>query len=410
MAALLYGLNPLLLARGFGPRTYEITPRPFGELLFTLFLGAGLMAVNARSGSWAAVSVFSGAGMLLSSKFAAQVMVFFIPVVALGSGAALLWVLPVAALLAALLLSGGRYRHVVRGQLRHLKFYRARLQYIYTGVADRNRWTDFLEAWRGCRECGFSPRAFFRAVRRCSEKNTYIQMAFRGVIFLLLAIAMMECRRRGALVRMAPFAQGIWAWAWAWVVPFLVTSWKHARFLGEAERYAEYSLAPTALLMGLHLAVNPISRPIGGLLVLCAVLSVFFLVSAMQSMAKTYSDGRREQRELLTFLAGLPPGSVLLGIPEHLVLGSLASLLPHRYAEFMTDAERFVVHLEHHCEGYPWPKPDWAFWREAGVQYLVTWPPAVIAAHRPSLDYGLVKLDRLFANDRYHVYKLGGVE
>ncbi|HOW96289.1 MAG TPA: hypothetical protein P5567_03570 [Kiritimatiellia bacterium] len=401
VCAALYGLNPAMLAHGVGPRAFEITPRPFGELLFTISLGSALLAAYLSSWAWAAVSVLAGAGVLLSSKFAVQVMLFFMPLLSFLPGLHRLWLVPLASLPVALALSAGRYRHVLRGQVRHLDYFRRKLQYTFGTVANRNRWQDVRLLAATVRGHGLFSRAAASAASDFYFHNTYLQMATRGVLFLLLAVLCAGGSFRGILLY-----RWLLGWAWVWVLPFLLTSWRHARFLGEAERYAGYSIAPAALLVGLGLVSRPVSGLLAAGLVLYALVTIVIFAHALRSHARSAGLVRDARRELAGFLGGLPAGAVLLGAPEELVLGPVASLLPHRFADIMADMDLFVEKLEHHCDGYPWPRADWAFWRAAGVQYVVARHPDEIRAVRPDLKYDFASLERLFSNDAYDVYRL----
>lgn len=402
LAALLYGLNPALLARGIGPRAYEITSRPFGEFLFTASLGCALLAFHTGAPAWAAGAVLAGAGVFLSSKFALQAMMFFAPALSLLPGLGWLWLLPAASFLVALLLSGGRYYYVLRGQIRHLTYYMKKLQYTFGVTSDRNRWQDVSRLMNALRVQGL----FSRAAADFYFGSTYLQMMARGVIFLLLVVLLAGGPAMGGADPGARHLRWLVGWAFVWIIPFLLTSWRHARFLGEAERYAEFSVAPAAMLAGLLLWRGTRPLPAQILLALLAVSALCTLAHAVWSAARETERYRACRHELAEFLKTLPAGSVLLGIPQFMALGPIAYLLPHRYADITFDMKNQVYAYEHHNEGFPWPKPDWAFWRAAGVQYLVALQPSEIQAQRPGLNYDFGSLELLFSNGTYCVFKL----
>jgi hypothetical protein len=98
-AGLLFATAPALLLPGIGPRAHDVTPRPLGELLVAVALfGTGFWL---DGGGWLALVVATlGASLaLLTSKFAAQVQLFFVPVMAIAmADAAPLLLLPLALL------------------------------------------------------------------------------------------------------------------------------------------------------------------------------------------------------------------------------------------------------------------------------------------------------------------------
>lgn len=110
VAGLLFATAPALLVVGIGPRAYEITPRPFGELCYTLAMAAA-GAFAAGGPQWTLLVAAIAAGIaLMSSKFAAQVLLLCGPAAALIAHSWVPVLLIPIALAAALVLSGGRYR------------------------------------------------------------------------------------------------------------------------------------------------------------------------------------------------------------------------------------------------------------------------------------------------------------
>ena len=200
---LFFGVNPALLAHGLGPRAYEVTPRPLGELLFSAAMLAAVWA--AASGNWVGWTVASLAGglLLLSSKFAAQVLMFFIPLLAFLPGFHAAWGVLPGALVAALALSGGRYGDVLRGQWIHLRYYRRKLQYSFSVVADLNRWREFRVVWGVLRERGPFSGTFCRALARLYATNTYLLLLLRGPVFLFPLAMVLSAPHREALPIMA---------------------------------------------------------------------------------------------------------------------------------------------------------------------------------------------------------------
>ncbi|NLE58329.1 MAG: hypothetical protein GX616_08210, partial [Planctomycetes bacterium] len=366
-SALIFGLNPALLAHGMGPRAYEVTPRPLGEFFLSVALLSVVRAASGGSWGWWGVAVLAGGLLLLSSKFAAQVLVFYVPLLALVPGfRAAFWTLP-GAFLAALLMSGGRYWKALQGQRIFLRYYLQTMQFSYSFVADRNRWKEVREAWGALRRNGFFSREFLRALARLYTMNTYLLMLVRGAVFLVLGVMGLSAAHREAWQLARPPALWFLAWSCAWLPPFLLTSTKHLRFLGEAERYAEYAICPVSILVATGLALAPLSLPVLAVLAIYAVCTAVAVGQAWLVNARVSAKVSRDREALVAALNKLPPGSTLLGIPAMQVLAPVSFQLPHRYADITTDAPALIRMIEERFDGYPWPRPDWAMWRAAGV-------------------------------------------
>jgi len=408
LSAIVFGLNPALLAHGMGPRAYEVTPRPLGELFFSAALLSAMRAASGGSWGWWLLAALAGGLLLLSSKFAAQVWVIFLPFLALVPGFhAVLGVLP-GSFLAALLLSRGRYWHVLSGQILHLRYYRRKLQYSFSAVAGLNRWQEVREAWGALRRNGFFSGEFCRAAARLYTMNTYLLMVVRGAVFLVLLVMSLSSAHREGWQLPRPPALWLLAWSCAWLLPFILTSTKHLRFLGEAERYAEYAICPVSILVATGLVLAPLSVPILAVLAVYAICLAAALGQAWTVNARVSARVSGDRGNLVSALRQLPPDATLLGIPAMQVLSPVASLLPHRYADITTDSPALIRMIEERFDGYPWPKPDWAMWRAAGVDYVVTFSPDYLRGNRPSLGYDRIPLALVYSNPAYRVYAYSG--
>ncbi len=408
-SAILFGINPALLAHGLGPRAYEMTPRPLGELFFSMLMLAAIWAAQGGGVAGWVVSALAGGALLLSSKFAAQVLAFFVPLLALVPGFhAVAWMLP-ASFVTAMLLSRGRYFHVLRGQIVHLRWYRRKQQYATEMISGRNRWREIQQIGSAICEHGLFSREVVRSLGRAYTTNTYLLALSRGGLFLVLLFICTWTDPRCTGMDLGAFPSlCLLAWAFIWVFPFVLTSMRHYRFLGEAERYAEYGILPAAILVGVGLAIAPPSAARAVVLLLYALSAVGVVGHAWAINARASRTETRDRDELVDALRKLPAGSTLLGIPAMHVLAPVAFRLPHRYADITTDGVQLIGLIENRFQDYPWPKPDWEMWRSLGVDYVVTFSPEFLRATRPSLPYDRIPLELAYANPSYRVYAYSG--
>jgi hypothetical protein len=404
-SGLFFGVNPALLAHGMGPRAYEVTPRPLGEFFFSAAMMAAIWAVSGGGWGWWLVSVLAGGALLLSSKFAAQVLVIFVPLLSMMPGFFPVLLVVPASFVAAMVVSRGRYMDIFRGQVAHLRYFRRKLQYMFSIVTGRNRWRDFSRIRLAIQSHGLLSRETLQAAGYVYMTNTYLLALSRSGLYFILLFLCLSASRRDALGIGTVPALWLLAWAFVWIIPFVLISTKHFRFLGEAERYAEYGILPAAVLVGFGVAGTPITLTLAVVLLLYGLNAIGVVGHAWIINARVVRDDYQDREELVGVLQGLPPGSVLLGIPAMQVLAPVAFRLPHRYADIIgDDGVTFVRVVETQFEGYPWPKPDWAMWRALGVEYVVTFSPEYLRTHRPSLRYDQIPLDLIFSNSSYRVY------
>jgi hypothetical protein len=400
IAGLFVATGPALLVVGFGPRAYEVTPRPFGELLYTATTGSALWYVHDGHAAVAIAAVMTGGLLLLSSKFAAQVLLFCTPILALVTGEGRLLLLLPLAVGAALALSFGGYWWVARAQFAHLRFYRRRLQYEHPVLRIRNRGRELL-------------RAAFRAVRhpadkearvaliRLAEGHTFLQFLLRNVLWCGTVILIVLSVFPPWQDAMLDWQIGLIGWAVAPVVPFLVSSLRDFRFLGEAERYPEYGLAPVAILAAGGLL--GVDAPLRGWLLAGYALTLVPVIG--YTVSRLWWNSRLLDGEsldgLTAYLRTLPAGSVIISLPWHLTF-QVTMDLEHRYVAAL-DAARWCRDYDRIFAQYPWIATDLPRWRrEFNAEFVVVdWQ----ALEKSGVAYPLETLQLAFQNARFRVYR-----
>jgi hypothetical protein len=399
-AGLFFATAPALLVVGIGPRAYEITPRPFGELLYSgVMIAAGAFAA---SGSWwplAAAAALGGA-LLLSSKFAAQVLLICAPVDALLTHSWLPLALPPLALAAAFVASGGRYRHVLAAHVRHLIVFQRRIQHEHSALRDRNDWGLLGRALSGAvRHPG--DRASLAELARVAEHNTLLQFALRNVLWCGVMLLVAAGLYPGWPAAASGWYRWLAAWAVAPLVPFLVTSLRRMRFLGEAERYPEYAVAPVSVLAGTALI---------GLGAWWAALAygLTLLPPFAYSLARQRWNNRRgagpEMDQLATFLGTVDAGTIVVPVPWY----TAYVLAPRLELRFLVSNDGSVWYRDYErlFTAYPWPVQDREDWRRRGARLVLLETPLLpdAPAGFPAYDFSDLRL--VFENPRFRVFSM----
>jgi hypothetical protein len=401
VAGLLFGTSPALLVAGFGPRSYEVTPRPFGELLYTVMLTGALLYLVEGSPLGLGIALLASGVLLLSSKFAAQVLLFCTPAMAIMARDARLLLLLPAAFLVAMGLSGGGYWWILRAQWVHLRHYRRTLQYQHPVLARRNRGRDLARAL-GAALSAPRDRAGWTRLVQLAEAHTVLQFLLRNVLWCaVLLLLVTGLGSVGSAVSPA-WRMGLLAWMLAPLVPFTLTSLRHYRFLGEAERYPEYGIAPAAIL-GTVVALG-LPQPQRELIGVAYVASV--LVVEAYTVARLRWNARRQRTreldDLVSFLGKMPATAVVIPLPWHVAF----QLAPDVSCSFVAamDASAWCRDYDSIFTSYPWIRPDAARWKSDYNASLVVVDCAALQADgTPPYDFSPLRPG--FGNGAFQVFE-----
>jgi len=240
--SLLFAVYPGLLVFGVGPRMHELTPRPFGQFLFSVLIFSSIAFIQTGNYFLMSTSIIAGALMLLSSKFSAQVLIFTFPLLSIISGSWFLVLLPILSLVVALLLSRGRYLDILYGQVMHLTYYRKRLN--HPALRKRN---DLSVVLKIPKLLVSDPGKIYHYL---AIGNSWMIALVRNpmlwfLIFLVLGKQEYLFKEPLSLIVWLPIVL---------ILPFIFTSLKPFLFLGEAERYLEYGAPMVCVVLPIMLS------------------------------------------------------------------------------------------------------------------------------------------------------------
>ena len=295
----LLALSPALLYVGRGPRTYNANPRILAELLF-----AGVMATTfvwvMDGGVLAllAAGVLAGV-LLLSSKFGAQVLVAFLPLLALATRRADLLVVPAAGLLVAVIVSRGHYLRVLRGHIGHLTLFGRLGNERGSPRAERSEWREFGRLLSSLA----TPSAWYRLL--CV--NSIGSFLVRNPQLVLVALV-------APVVAASTATSLLLSWIVVSLAVFLAISLRPLLFLGEAERYVAYSVPAQLAVLGAGWESVP-SWAWWLLLAYSVVVSAGYQAIFVR-LARRDPASLAQRREVVAFLQGQPRCRRILPVGE----------------------------------------------------------------------------------------------
>jgi len=337
LAGFVFAVTPrLVIGRPITSRLW-LSARPLGALFVTT--SAGLFLLWVETGAWPA---FVGAAVLvgatfLASLFSTQVLWFLCPTLALALGSLTPLGLLVTGFAAALALSRGWYLTVLRAHLWHLRYW-MRFQFdpefaspltnVLVRAARGESVREHLLAARPRSVTDFAKTVYMNPVT-----GLYLQLPFLVFAGIYAATVESPSRIAGALVAWVAFA----------LVVDLLISLPGLRFLGDADRYAEYVVAPlSAMTVATYyvdlsgVTVPVVGTSLGPLLPWLLGAAVVYSVAlvAFNVYVHTVLSRNSDVPTILSWLQDLPAGQHVLTVPTSMGKQFLSET-DHRYVFYM---------------------------------------------------------------------------
>jgi hypothetical protein len=320
--ALLVAVSPAFLAVGKGPRAYNGSPRPLGQLFFLLYMCSLILFSLSQIKAWLLLSICSAMLISITSKFANQVAIFFGVFLCLFGN-----YVPLAAFVAGLILAGmitkGKAFRVIGTQVSFSMYYFKKLQKKYLQPQAKNL-TLYLKSVNDNLKLLSTYLKRMLKHRRVTmppadslywffTESYWLHIIFslfpQLIIIVVISVGWRETLTLNPIASSLGKVLGLWIMAS--FILLLITSLRTFLFLGEAVRYVENTVMPQMLAVGLYVFV------LDELPILYA-LFVYSLI-AYSAFVKIYcSSYRREQDIIEKFLPLLTkidkPGARIFGI------------------------------------------------------------------------------------------------
>lgn len=195
-------------------------------------------------------------------------------------------------------------------------------------------------------------------------------------------------------------------------IAFIITSIKFALFLGEAERYLEYSVAFLHLIFVRYCIVSEHSDEIIYIIILIHigfVLVNFLYLSSIRIKNNLWPAKEKALEDVIAFLNGRD-GQNIITIPtkfSYTLAGSMDESDSRFYYPSMSEPGRGMKYMgEDHAYLYLM-KPDFDHFRvRYGANTLVTQKREVELAAKRGIEYPLNSLELLYDNEGYAVYRV----
>ena len=395
IAALLFATSPALLYIGVGPRAYAATPRILGELFITLTLFS--TAIYYWEGIWwaALLSCLFAGLTLITSRFSAQVLLFFSVILAPLLRFPLLLALPILGVICAFMLSKGHYQRVLRGHVKHLIRYH-RFQYQFP-VIRRNSLSAFKDVLTRAKSRKFRQSA--NNFLGILNNNTFIILVTRNVMLLLLVYFIIL---NFSLITSNNTFVFLCSWIAASFIVFIITSLKPLLFLGEAERYIEHSVPAQAILLSFFLiSLKDIAPLMAYHFLFYAGTLAFLCVSHRMGLKDRETKQGLFDWFRLQNIHGKKILAFLSGLSFEIAYGTANEVLFPAGDRWLNPKEYEIL-----FEEYPYPNINLKMLIERyGLELIIVNKKVLENARKRGWIYDLSPYAKVFENDFYTVYE-----
>lgn len=232
---LLTGFSITMLKISTGPRVYSFTPRIFGEFFIFLFFACMHIYFLEQNIVFLLLSFLFSALALNTSTFGSQVLFF----VSIALSLLLTSFIPIISFLLSLILafviSKGHYKNTIFQQLKYSYQYATYGQFNHPAVKNRNRFSQYL--------------LFFKLLFKLDMKSAYA-VFISDLTFLNIFYKNLDILVGVFIVLYFDFIDDfIYNLIISFCIIFLLTSFKPFLFLGESDRYLDYLVIFTTIII-----------------------------------------------------------------------------------------------------------------------------------------------------------------
>ncbi|KFD41182.1 hypothetical protein DK28_0211525 [Peptococcaceae bacterium SCADC1_2_3] len=350
---------------------------------------------------WAFLLAGLFAGLaLLTSKFSGQVLIFFSILLALFLKSPLFLVMPFLSILFALVLSKGYYYRVLVGWIKHSIFFKNVLAKNISVLTKRNNFSDFRNVLSGIIKRDF--RKFAESLINIYSNNTYVILITRNVLLIILLFFGFNYFH---LIIQNKLLYFLVSWIFVSIIVFFITSLKPFLFLGEAERYLEYSIPAQVILFSFYYSFLNLDSLLSILLIYHGLFYIINMVMLYLQFKISLPSINSKQELFSWFNQRNFDGKKVLAIPANyyeLIYGTdCAGLYPP--ANFTLITKKLYESL---WEEHEWHSRDIErLIKNYSIDLIVIQKQSLKSyASKKGWHYNLEPYCKIFENDFYCVY------
>jgi hypothetical protein len=235
MTALLYAIDPAILRVTGGPRSYNGSPRVLGQLLYLIHIYGFVWYISMGSLIGGAISIFALSLLMLTAKFAFQVVVLLMPFIMIGISWIYVFILVLAFVFSMIISRGGCYQILKYNIFHSYNYFFQQKIILYPSRASLKNYLLNLGSKFGT---FVRPGAFLLWL--------YTQKYYLHILLVIFPVLAFMLVAGG--IYLDDWLYSIWVIVIGGGSAFVLTSNKPFLFLGESERYLEYVSIPSFVI------------------------------------------------------------------------------------------------------------------------------------------------------------------
>lgn len=264
LVAGLYAASPAILSIAAGPRSYSGSPRIIGQTLYFLHIFSFFYFESTNNIYAFVISLAAASLIFITAKFGVQVLLLFGILFSFYFGPIYALSISISFVL-SILYTKGRSLKVLIGHFKHSQFYYLFMESDVTGIK-----RDFMDLRIYLSRWNKNIKSLFKG-----NVKGFIEWIFNERYFIHFVIIAFPFLITVFFISNNILPTELYYFLFYWlcvsIVCFVLTSFGYLRFLGEGERYLEYSL-PALLFLALTLLIT---NKLYSLIILYSIYSLF---------------------------------------------------------------------------------------------------------------------------------------
>jgi hypothetical protein len=257
-------------------RNVAASARPLGELLVMVTLNLTILAYTSKNNWYFLLATLSGTFTLLTSNFSTQAYIFIYLITAILIKDLLFVLLPVCSSVLALILTQGAYLRVIKGQFYHLRY----MYKIKHGAS--------VSYFESLRIPTMILKSFKQALEQLYKFPLFILVTYYPFIVFSAYLAIVYYDNiPNKVIFSLPFL-----FISAVLIIFFLTGFKRTKFLGQAERYLDYTTLFISAFLPVLIYLNKNAEILWFIYAAIMVFSSFLICTNLILWNKVFPSNR----------------------------------------------------------------------------------------------------------------------
>lgn len=312
--AFLYSWSPFLLRFDKGPRAFCGTPRVFSLFIYTVHILAFTQFTISLDSLFLAISIFFGSLIYISTIFGIQVLFFFAIFLSILEPYYIYPLVLALSYLVSIIFSKGKVFRITYSSYKHI-------EYVYKHTMKTSIYPTFISFFNYLGTLKHHMLSLLKNgnIKKFSEwllNEKYVaHVIVINYPYLIGTLIMLCCVNSQSVFSQVNLS--IVVWFFSAIFFTILSSIKPFIFLGNGERYLEYSLIPILIMLIKVINVEENYVLYSILLIYCFAMSLYYVQLFMKQYKEIEDDYHNEQK-IFKFIKSFPREGRIMPVPMYL--------------------------------------------------------------------------------------------